>query len=234
MGRFLDLIGTTLTKIQLGIAGPFLKNNSGVIESRVAADNAYANLRALVMAVTGDSIILNEQASESGASWKFTISRPSTGMTEDIQVIMPANAPSTGQAMTVLSQSAGVITLQWSSVAAGPQLVNVDTTSLAFGTTSPVAMYTAPANAVEYLFQVIIDTPFSGGTGATMSVGIAGTTSKYVSTGQVDLTAAAGTIFEIAPGVAASGSSENVILTYVANSATAGAARVLGYYSVPS
>ncbi len=234
MGRWLDLLGTTFSKLQIGIGGPFLKNNSGTLESRVAADNAYASMRALVIAATGDSIILNEQAGETGADWKFTISRPSSGMTEDIQVIMPAGAPSIGQALTVASQTSGVITMQWSSVTAGNQLISADTTTLAFGSTSPVTMYTAPANAEEYWFQITIDTPFTGGTNPTMSVGISGTTSKYVSSTQVDLTAPAGTVYEISPGVVPSGSSENLICTYSGGGSTAGSARIKGFYSIPS
>lgn len=234
MGRYLDLLGTSLSKLQIGIGGPQHKNNSGVMEIRNAGDSAYAAIRASVLNVAGDSIILNEQASESGASWKFTVSRPSSGMTHDLTVIMPSGDPSTNQALTVASFTSNVITLQWSSAASTAACLTVDTTNLAFGSSSPVAMYTAPANAVHSFFKVIIDTPFSGGTGATMSIGISGTTSKYMGTGSVDLTAAAGTVFEVDPGVAAPGSTENLIITYAANSASAGAARILGFYSVPS
>ena len=42
MGRIVDIIGTSLSKFQLGIGGPNLKNNSGIVESRNAADSAYA------------------------------------------------------------------------------------------------------------------------------------------------------------------------------------------------
>lgn len=234
MGRFTDIIGVLGGKIQLAIGGPQVKGTGGAVEARNAADSAFAIVHASLFATYGDDFTLNAGATSSGASWIYKFSRPSTGMTHDLQVIWPSADPSVGQALTVASFSSNIITLQWSSVTSGAQLMNVDTTSLAFGSTSPVAMYTAPANAVEYMFQVIVDTPFTGGTGATMSIGITGTVSKYVSATQVDLTAAAGTIFEVCPGVIASGSTENVILTYAAGSATAGAARVLGYYSVPS
>jgi hypothetical protein len=228
-----DLLGTVFAKFQVGIGGPQIKNSTGTLEVRNAADSAYAALRASGILVAGDSIILNEQSTGSGASWKMTVSRPSTGMTHDLTIIWPSADPSVGQALTVASFASNIVTLQWSSVTAGAQLMSVDTTSLAFGTASPIAMYTAPANAVEYMFEIIIDTPFSGGT-PTLSIGITGTTSKYVSTGQVDLTAAAGTIFQVEPGVIPPGTTENVIATYSAGGATAGAARILGYYSVPS
>lgn len=231
-GRFLDLLGTLYSKFQLGLGGPQLKGSTGTVEVRNAADSAYAAVRASLFATYGDDFELNSGAVGSGADWKMTFKRPSTGMTHALNITWPSADPSVGQALTVASFAGDNIVLQWTTIAGGAEKTVVDTTSLAFGTASPVAMYTAPANAVELMFQIIIDTPFNGT--PTMSIGIVGTTSKYVSTTQVDLTAAAGTIFEICPGVAAAGGTENVILTYSAGGASAGAARILGYYAVPS
>ena len=67
-----------------------------------------------------------------------------------------------------------------------------------------------------------------------MSIGISGTTSKYMGSTQVDLTAAAATVFEVEPGLAAVGATENLIATYSAGSASAGAARILVDYVIPS
>lgn len=232
MGRFADLIGVLGGKLQLGLGGAQIKNNAGTVEARNAADSAYAQMRMLLAAITGDDIVLNEQASSSGSSWKFTLSRPSTGMTHDITVIMPSGDPSVGQALTVASFASNIITLQWTTIAGGAEKIVVDTTTVAFGSTSPIAMYTAPANAVHTMFQVIVDTTFNGT--PTLSIGVTGTTSKYVASTQVDLKAAAGTIFEVCPGVAATGSTENVIATYSAGGASAGSARILAYYAIPA
>lgn len=231
-GRFLDLLGTLYSKFQLGLGGPQLKGSSGTVEARNAADNAYATIRAALLEVYGDDIVINAGAAESGADWTFTVTRPSSGMTHNVQVIWPSADPSVGQALTVASFAGDVITLGYTTIAGGAEKIVVDTTSLAFGTSSPLTMYTAPASAVHTMFQVIIDTAFDGT--PTMSIGITGTTSKYVGTGSIDLTAPAGTIFEVCPGVAAPGGTENIIATYSAGGATAGAARILGYYAVPS
>lgn len=231
MSRFLDALGTVYAKFQLGLGGPQLKNNSGNVEARNAADSAYAQLSALALALFGTGgIILNAGATESGSSWKFTIQNPTSGQTQDITLILPSGAPSVGQAMTVASFTSGVATLQWSTVAAGAQLVSCDTTSLAFGSTSPVSMFTLPANAVIDRVVVVVDTAFNGT--PSLSVGISGTTSKYLSSTQVDLTTAGE--YEVSPGVAADASSESLIATYSAGSASAGAARILVYYSVPA
>lgn len=232
MSRMLDLLGTVSTKFRLGIGGPQLKNNGGVVEARDVGDAAYAAVAALLFKTYGNDIELNSGATEAGADWKMTVSRPSTGMTHDLQVIMPSADPSPGQALTVASFAGNVITLQWTTVAAGTDKVVTDTTSLAFGSASPVTMFTKPANAVVKLVTVVIDTPFNGA--PSVSVGIAGTVSKYLAATQVDLTAAAGTAFEVNPGVAAVAGTEAIIATYGAGGATAGAARILVDYVIPS
>jgi hypothetical protein len=107
----------------------------------------------------------------------------------------------------------------------------VDTTSIAFGTASPLTLFTTPASAIIHKVQVVIDTPFSGGT-PTLTIGIAGTTSKYMGSGQNVLTGTAKDVYESNPGESAA--SESLIATYAAGGASTGAGRILVYYSVPA
>ena len=230
--KFLDLLGTVFSKFQIGIGGPQLKNNAGTIESRNAADAAYAPIAAMLFKTYGNDFELNSGAAGAGADWKFTLRRPSTGMTHDLTVIFPATDPAVGQALTVASFASNVIALQWTTVAAGSDKSVYDTTSLAFGTASPLAMFNLPVNAVYLHTQIVIDTPFNGA--PSLAIGIAGTTAKYLAATQVDLTAAAGTVFEISPGLAATGSIEALIATYAAGGASAGAARLIVAYVIPS
>jgi hypothetical protein len=232
MSRFLDLLGTVKSKFQLGIGGPQLKNNAGDVEARNAADDAYAAIAAALLKVYGNDFVLNAGAAESGADWKYTISRPSTGQTLDLQVIWPAAAPSNGQVLAVASYAAGVITLEWTSASGGANNITVESTALAFGSTSPVTMFTLPADAVVLRCKVVIDTAFDGT--PSLSVGVSGTTSKYMGSTQIDLTAAAGTVFEVDPGLDADGSSEDLIATYSAGGASVGAARIIVEYGVPA
>lgn len=232
-GRYLDLLGTLLSKLQIGgTTGPNLKNNSGAIAVRNAADSAYATVQAALFATYGNDFELNSGAAGSGADWKFTLRRPSTGMTHDLTVVFPSGDPTTGQALTVASFTSNVITLQYTTIAAGTDKIVVDTTSLAFGTSSPATMFTLPANAVVREVKVIVDTAFNGT--PSLSIGISGTTSKYMGSTSVDLTAAAGTVFAVDPGVASTGSTESLIATYSAGSASAGAARIEVAYCIPS
>jgi len=232
MGKFDDLLGTLRNAFQLGLGGPKLKNNAGTVEARNAADSAYAALAASLFKTYGNDFELNAGAAGAGDDWKFTLRRPSTGQTHDLIVVFPSGDPAPGQALTVTSLVGDVVTLQWTTVAAGTDKVVVDTTSLAFGTASPLALFTLPANAVVREVKVIIDTAFNGT--PSLSVGIAGTASKYLGSTQVDLTAAAGTVFTVDPGLAAVGATEALIATYAAGGATAGAARIEIAYAIPS
>jgi hypothetical protein len=145
---------------------------------------------------------------------------------------MPSGDPSAGQALTVTSFSANVVTLGYTTIAGGNNQECVDTTNLAFGSSSPLAMFTLPANAVVRSVKVIIDTAFNGT--PSLSIGVSGTASKYMASTQVDLTAAAGTVFEVDPASILDSSTEAIIATYAANTASVGAARLEVAYAVES
>lgn len=236
MGVFKDLLGTTGSFFRIGLSGPRLKNSTGTLEVRNAADAAYADLVAAALTgtianITGNDLVLNSDGA-SGADRTMTLRRPSSGMSANLVIQLPAGDPSPGQAMTVTSFSGGIITLDWSTVAGGTDKVITDTTSLAFGTSSPLSMFTLPANAVVKNVKIVVDTAFNGT--PSVSVGVTGTTSKYMGATQVDLTAAAGTVFEVDPGLASVGTTESLIATYSAGGASAGAARILVDYVIPS
>lgn len=234
MGVFADLLGTLRTRFQLGLGGVNIKSEEGgdALAVRNPADSAYAAIRAALVEVFGDDIVINAGATEAGDDWSLTIRRPSTGMTHNLQVVWPSADPSPGQALTVASLAGDVLTLQYSTVAGGTDKLVVDTTTIAFGTGSPATMFTLPANAVVTKVQVIVDEEFDGTPSG--SIGISGQTSKYMGSTQMDLTAAAGTVFEVNPGLEAEAGTEALIFTYSAGGATEGSARALVYYVIPS
>jgi hypothetical protein len=237
MGVFRNLLGTSETLFRIGLAGPSWKREGAAeVSARNTADSAYAAVRALLFKTFGNDIELNSGAAGSGADWRFTLRRPATGMTAEVVVQMPASStPTVGQALTVTNIAAGppiVITLGYATVPTGNDQLRLDTTSIAFGTASPVAMFNLPAGAVMRMVSVTIDTPFNGT--PSLAVGITGTTSKYMPATAVDLTAPAGTVFEYVPGVAAPGGIEAIIATYAAGGASAGAARIESEWVIPS
>lgn len=228
MSLFSDLIGTTKSVFQLAIGGVKLKNVTGNLSIRNAADSADASVTTSQLNNSGDTVVINSDAAETGADWKLSLVRPVTGMTADESFTFPVDGGSAGQ---VLSTDGTGIT-SWVSAGSTAACLTQDTTSVAFGSSSSITAFTLPANAVVDNVQMIVDTAFDGT--PSLSVGISGTTSKYMGSGDNDLKGVATTVYQTHPGLVADGSSESIVITYSAGSATVGAARVIVSYSVPS
>lgn len=227
-GLFSDLWGTTKAYFKIGgTTGVRLKNSAGDLLVRNTGDTADAAITASKANISGDVIDLNSDAAGSAADWKYTIQRPASGMTAAVTLTLPVDDGTAGQVLS--TDGAGVL----SFVSAGSTALadKLDTTSLAFNSTSPVTMFTTGASDIVDYIDFVIDTAFDGT--PTVSVGIAGTTSKYAGTTDVDLKAAAGTVFTVHPGLGAQGA-ESLIATYSAGAATVGAARIIVHYATPA
>lgn len=227
-GRWIDLLGTLKDSIRLGLSGVRLKNSSGNLLVRNAGDSADAEITASLVKISGNRATLNSDAAGSGADWLYHIDRPSSGMTAAVTLTLPVDDGTPGQVLSTDGNGA----LSWTSAGGSTAAcIKQDSTALAFGSSSPVTMFTTGASDVITKVKTIVDTAFTGTPSA--SVGIAGTTSKYMGATDMDLTAAAGTVFEVDPGLAAQGA-ENLIITYAAGGAGAGAARVVVEFCTPS
>lgn len=223
-----DLAGTLLTKFRIGVRGAsnHFKYVSGGLAVRNEADSADAALTASTLNISGDVLaILNSDAALSGADWSITIQRAASGMGASWTWTLPPDDGTPGDVMT--TDGNGVST--WGSAGA-TNGIRFDSTALAFGDSSPVAMFTTPASSKIKKVTVYVDTAFNG-TAPTLSIGISGTISKYGSTGQVDLKTVG--IYEWDPGVLAVGG-EALIGTYAADSSSAGAARIEVDFGNPS
>lgn len=229
MSMWSDLVGTVSGYVRLGLTGVRLKNSSGDLAIRNAGDSADAAVTTSKVNVSGDALDINSDAAGSGDDWKYTIQRPSSGMTAAVTLTLPVDD---GSASQVLSTDGNGV-LSWASAGTTSQCATVDTTTVAFGDSSPVSAFTLPANAVVDEVEVIVDTAFDG-TAPTLSVGIAGTTAKYMGTTGNDLKATAGTRFVAHPNEAPVGTTEAIIVTFNADGSAAGSARVLVTYSVPA
>lgn len=226
--RFLDLRGTLSNLFRLGLGGLQLKSTGGKIRARNSTDDADASLVGSIIAASGDSLVLNEDAAGAGDDWTLTISRPDTGMTQNLSFKLPADYGTAGYSLV----TDGSGNLSFASSAAATNLEATDTTDLAFDSTGTLAMFQLPANAVVRLVVVVIDTPFDGT--PSLSIGVTGELSRYLGSTQVDLTAAAGTVFEVDPATAAQVTAQDLIATYSAGGAAVGAARMLVSYVIPS
>jgi hypothetical protein len=223
---FADLIGTTLSYFRIGKTGPRLKDNSGALEVRNSGDTADVAVTADQFKASSDTgLVINSDATEAGADWKLNIARPATGMTADWTLTLPTSGGSPNQVL----KTDGSGNTSWIDTASGATDIT-DTTTIAFGASSPVTMFTLPANAVILNVNCIVDTVFDGT--ATVTVGITGDTAKYMGAGDNSLQELA--VWQTNPGLLPDGSPEALIATYSAGGATVGSARLLVNYSIPS
>jgi len=225
MSLVLDLIATSKSFLKIGLTGVRLKNSAGNLLVRNTGDSADAEVTASKVSISGEILDINSDAASSGADWKYTVQRPTSGMTAAVVLTLPIDD---GTASQVL-QTDGSGVLSWASTGSTASSDKVDTTSLAFGTASPLAMFSTGAADIITKIQVVVDTAFNGT--PTMSIGVTGTTSKYSATTDVDLTTTG--VYEIHPGLTAGGT-EALITTYSAGGASAGAARVLVFFATPA
>ena len=226
--NFLKLDGTTSAKLQLNAAagGVVLKNITGNLEVRNAADSADATITATQLLASGNTgLVLNSAATESGASWKLSIARPATGQTADWTLTLPPTPGTVGQVLR--TDGAGVTT--WVDSISGATDVTIQK-SLAFGDGATVAVFTLPANGIILSMEMIVDTAFDGT--PTASVGITADHSLFMGTGDMNLNISAG--WNVEPNVAPVGTTQAISIYYSAGGATTGAARLVLNYAVPA
>jgi hypothetical protein len=225
-GIFEDLLGTVANVFQFGLGGPKAKPmTSSKLALRNAADSDDAELMASKVSLSGADMAVTANGHT------LTLSGNSA-LGGDLQIIFPQGKGSDGQSLVQKAgTAAGVIEFEWASAGNTAPLDHVDTTTVGFGSTSPVALFNTGAATVLEYFEVIVDTAFDGT--PSLSIGVEGSVSKYVPSTKVNLTAAAGTKFRIPVSLPAQGA-ESLIATFAAGGATVGSARLLAHYSDPA
>ena len=227
MAVFMDIKGTSQSTFQLGKGGPKLKNSAGIFQARNAADSAFVDIVGAILKAASDSIQLNSDATSAGADWVMTLARPASGMTAAVTYTLPA-APVNGYVLST-DGSGG---LSWVAPASTANASSADSTSFVFSDSSPISLFTLPANAIIDRIQIIIDTPFDDA--ATITV--QGTTSSrtYALAVESDLEGSARDVYTVHPGFDATVASDVLEATLTPASATAGAGRVVVYYVIPT
>lgn len=216
MSLFSKLRGTieTIFGIGLGTTRVNLKNGSGThLEVRNADDTGYLGLKS--------SFVDLQDAN--GQRARLAV----PDLAGDYTLTMPPDDGSPGQVL----QTDGSGGLSWVANGSAAGGMIADTTALAFGSASPLTLFTLPANAVIFRVRIIVDTAFNGTT-PQVTIGISGTTAKYTAAADCDLKTAGEYVIE--PGVAPVGSTENLIATYTASGSSVGAARIVIEYAVPA
>lgn len=141
MAIFLDLKGTTQNDLQLGKGGPKFQNTAGDIHFHAPNLVDYVDLFANVLRATGNEIVLNTNASNAGNNRKYTIKRPTSGMSQALTLHLPPNYGSSGQFL----QSDGAGNTSWASAGgAGTLVYQVYRTFGASGTMSVATQISLP------------------------------------------------------------------------------------------
>lgn len=222
MANWLDLAGTLESFWRVGITGPRLKDSSGNLLIRNPGDSADAAITASKLNNTGQSLDI-------GSTNVLTLQRNASQATA-LTFIYPAADATAGQVVAKKSGSpANTVEFEFVTAGATSQCVTVDTTALAFGTSSPLTLFTLPVNAAVISVEIIVDTLFNGA--PSLSIGIVGTTSKYAPSTKIDLKIADTYFFT--PRLIPVGTTEALIATYSAGAASSGAARINISYAVP-
>lgn len=229
MIQWKKIAGTVLGYFRIGLSGPRLKASGSNLLVRNPGDSADAEITASKANISGNDLVLNSDAASTGADWKYTFSRPSSGMSADKQFVPPAAYGTSGQFMrgngdgTYSMADAGDTTL----------CDKVNQTDVAYGDSSPISMLTIGTGNFVPRVKVIVDEAFDGTT-PTLSIGInGGSSSKYMATTDVDLTAVGS--YEVEPDQAITGGSEDIeAYLSIGGSPSQGAARILFFYVDPA
>lgn len=192
-----NLVRTMQTRFQIGIVR--LKDSSGVMQMRNAADSAYVALAALNVRVQG-----------SNATNAVVLAAPAA-LGSDLTITLPPDVGASGYVL----QTDGAGTTVWAAVTTNSDLVQVE--SFTEATSSPLTIFTPPANAI--LTDIVIDVSVAAGGGSpTVSVGVSGTVARDMATTENDLKTVGR--YQANPDTAVGGSPAAVILTIVPSSQT--------------
>jgi len=231
MGLFSMLKGISSLTLQLGKGGIKIKNDSNVLKA-VAANgttpvdfgcaNAYATNHVAGTASVAGTLVAFGDANK--VTFAYAV-----GQSADTTYTWPK--PTASKFLT----TDGSGNLSWTDVPVESLTDIAHVASKAFdkNTVSPFDHKLLPIGAIVLKVQVVIDTPFDG-TAPVVKIGKSGATDKYMLEDENDLKGSTGDVYESVKGNAAvSGSAEQVICTFDADSSANGDGRILVHYILP-
>jgi hypothetical protein len=168
-GTWQDIFGTIQTFFRLGLSGPRLKASGSNLLIRNGGDTADSAVTASLVNISGDSFVLNSDAAASGADWKITFQRPTTGMTANYTLTLPVDDGTSNQYLK--TDGSGV--LSWATVSGG------GSTSMDIAVTLDGAMGNSQKLIAAYKFATSATLPASL-TGSSFVALVAATASTTV------------------------------------------------------
>lgn len=218
--RFLsDLAGTLRNAFRIG--ANLFKSSAGRIEARNKDDTEDVAIRAREVQIRDPN---------SGFVYRVTVPTSSPAyLSGDLDFALPPDSGSSNQAL--LTDGAG--NTYWGTVATGANAVKSDEELITPSSGVTTVVVAPPQGALIQWIKIGVVTAFDEE--ATVEVGVAGQTARYMQASQSDLQEA-GTVWEVLPlykDDASDPSDRQIIITLDAQGATVGAARVVVIYSNP-
>lgn len=218
--RFLsDLAGTLVNSFRIGLNK--IKSISGAIVARNKDDTED-------VAVVAREFQIRDP--NSGFIYRVTIPASSPAyLSGDLDFVLPPDNGASDQAL--LTDGAG--NTYWGSVATGANAVKSQEEVITPASGVTTVVFTPPQGAIIQWVKIGVETAFDQD--ADIEVGVAGQTARYMQSSQNELQVA-GSVWEIMPlykDNAANAADRQVVITFAANSATVGSARVVVIYSNP-
>lgn len=196
--RFIsDLIGTLRTYFKIGSVR--LKNSSGVLEIKNTGDTAYAQTNTYAIGVLG-----------SNASNKITVGAPA-GLSGNMNFVLPPDHGTVGYFL----RTDGSGTTTWVPGSSNATVFNQE--AFTEGTSSPLTIFTPPANATITKVVVNVTVAASGGS-PTLSVGVSGTVERDMAAADIDLKTVG--VYEVTPMTDVTGTPAAVIATITPSAQT--------------
>jgi hypothetical protein len=226
--NFLDIRGTSSSYFQIQKGGAKLANEGLGISVRRADGTTYADLYAQQLQLNSNSMVFNYNAAGSGADWTYTVSRPVTGMTAAMSVVLPATDGTAGQVL----KTDGANNWYFGDISA-PGGLAVASLTIGFAHASAVIdIVQIPANAIITDVKVIVDTAFDVAD-TLVEVGVTGTPACEMTTSENDLMGSAGDGYSACHNTAPVGGAQMIQANFTKGTSTVGSCRVLVSYCNP-
>lgn len=201
----------------LGPFGPMIKNinnntvairdNVGTGPAKLDVDNGLMRQLDVVASDTFKSVVTQQ-----------------AGAAANINVALPNNSGNSGDVL----KTDGLGNWYWDT----ENQEGVYDYDFNFASGASIALVNMPNGFQVDNIDIEIVTPFTGGTGATVQIGVAGETDKFVAAADSALSLAAGTVFDLDINKLQAAAAQ-MIATFAANGATAGAGRIVVHGTVP-
>jgi len=215
MASWLKIIGTQTGRFILGLTGVSIKNNSGTLDVKNNADTAYAPIKV-------EKITHFNNSAGFGNTWQVSATQAA-----NYTYTEPEDDGSPGEVLS--TDGSGV--LSWVPAGSTAPCLTAFETTVNFGDSTPITMFTLPAAATVDHVTIIVDTAFDGTANLTVGVN-GGSASEFTTTSDSRLQVA--DRYDVPYQGLPDPGTLDIEIAYAAGGASVGSARVIVAYWTPA